>query len=932
MFAIFRPSVALSAEADSSTRLGYNDRTAFPAAPRPSQGQFMSSTPREHSSPEQRLNESIGKPAEQPAPGPDEPTLTFQERDVLSSKAVVRYFGDYELLQEVARGGMGVVFKARQVKLNRIVAVKMILGGSLAGPEGVQRFHTEAEAAARLDHPGIVPVYEVGQHEGQHYFSMGYVEGLSLSRKVEHGPLPPREAAEIVKAVAEAVQYAHEKGIIHRDLKPGNILLNQQGSPKVTDFGLAKLAERGSDLTGSGQIVGTPSYMPPEQAAAQVTKVGKLSDIYSLGAILYCLLTGRPPFQAATPLETLLQVQRQEPIPPQQLNASIPLDLDTIVLKCLNKSPARRYASAVALAEELGRYLDGRPIQARPVGRAERFWRWCKREPVVAGLSTAVAITLITGVAIASYYAHSEIKAKAKAQENLRLAVVTAVDSVQSNRGPAVASTLSILASLPHDLVRTELKSRYAAADSNRRLGLAYGLSEFGEVDAAFLCSQIKQSDADEVDNFVAALRHDQQGSLRALHALGARSHSAGDWRLKARLATVALHLGDETIAADMCQTVDRPDPVQRTIFTDEFPAWHGDLTSLLRTHAEFADPALRSALCMAVDSVAADRLAADDRAAWKPVLCRWFESAPDNDTHSAAGWALRQWDVDLPALTPSAQPTENRSWFVNTLNMTMLNIQPGQFIRQDPKLQTIRLTRPFFLCDREVTIGQFRQFVNDPRCPSEDKPANWNDRGAGEDVGYPQALVNWYQSVLFCNWLSRKEGLAPSYERTGRKETFRGLNKPDDVAEFDEWRLLLNQTGYRLPTEAEWEFACRTGTTTGYSAGNDFELLRRYAVFATGDTQRGAPVASKMPNAWGLFDMHGNLGEWCHDWYWPYAEGDLSDPFGPAEMPLIQRRVTRGGAWLQVASLSQSARRDAELPGRGSALIGFRVARSPAY
>lgn len=336
----------------------------------------------------------VPTPAEAGTPT-DEPTQTFQERGVPSPKDVVRYFGDYELLEEIARGGMGVVYKARQVTLNRIVAVKMILGGRLAGPEDMQRFHVEAEAAAQLDHPGIVPIFEVGEHDGQHYFSMGFVDGQSLSKKIADGPLPVREAVEIVKVVAAAVHYAHDKGVIHRDLKPSNILLDKDGKPRVTDFGLAKLTESGSDLTGTGQILGTPSYMPPEQAAAQVSAVGRLSDVYSLGAILYCLLTGRPPFQAANPLETLLQVQKQDPVPPQQLNPNLPLDLDTIVLKCLDKAPTRRYASARALAEELQRYLDGRPILARPVGSFDRFWRSCRRNPVVASLSAVVAVALV---------------------------------------------------------------------------------------------------------------------------------------------------------------------------------------------------------------------------------------------------------------------------------------------------------------------------------------------------------------------------------------------------------------------------------------------------------------------------------------------------------------------------------------------------------
>jgi WD40 repeat protein len=319
--------------------------------------------------------------------------------------AVGRSFGDYELLEIIGRGGMGVVFKAWQKSLARPVALKMILAGPLATDEEVHRFRLEAEAAAQLDHPGIVPIYEVGNRDGQDYFSMGLVEGGSLLDRVRERPLPPPEAAEFMRRVAEAVHYAHQHGIIHRDLKLGNILLDRAGNPKVSDFGLAKRVQGTSHLTLTGQVVGTPSYMAPEQAAGKTREVGPAADIYSLGAVLYRLITGRPPFAAANPVETLRQVLENEPVSARQLNAAVDRDLETICLKCLQKDPARRYASALDLAQDLRRFLAREPILARPVGNSERLWRWCRRNPLVASLAGLFALSLVLGTVIAWYFA-----------------------------------------------------------------------------------------------------------------------------------------------------------------------------------------------------------------------------------------------------------------------------------------------------------------------------------------------------------------------------------------------------------------------------------------------------------------------------------------------------------------------------------------------
>ncbi|MCA9055292.1 MAG: protein kinase, partial [Planctomycetaceae bacterium] len=257
--------------------------------------------------------------------------------------------GDYHIVREISRGGMGIVYEAIQTRLDRRVALKVIRSGEFASTSEVQRFQMEAEAAARLEHPGIVPIYDVGESDGQHYFSMGYIEGPSLAAVLRDHPLEPRQSASLIEQVSRAVHYAHSRGIVHRDLKPANVLMDPAGLPKVTDFGLAKRSDVDSHVTRTGEVMGTPSYMPPEQAAGRLNEIGPLSDVYSLGGTLYALLTGRPPFQAANVVETLRQVLEREPIAPRQLNPAIPRDLETITLKCLEKSPAARYGTAEGL-------------------------------------------------------------------------------------------------------------------------------------------------------------------------------------------------------------------------------------------------------------------------------------------------------------------------------------------------------------------------------------------------------------------------------------------------------------------------------------------------------------------------------------------------------------------------------------------------------
>lgn len=410
----------------------------------------------------------------------------------------------YEILSVLGRGGMGVVYRARQVRLNRMVALKMILSGSLASPEEINRFRSEAEAAAKLDHAGIVPIFEVGGDGDQHYFSMAYIEGKNLADQLARGPLAPRDAAEMVERIAAAVEYAHQHGIIHRDLKPRNILLTVDGLPKITDFGLAKNLEADQGQTASGQILGTPGYMSPEQAQGKISATGKHSDVYSLGAILYCLLTGRPPFQAQGAIETLRQVVECEPVSPRLLNAAVTRDLETICLRCLAKDPAQRLASAQALADELGRTLRGEPIRSRRIGPVARVWRWARRKPLAAALCLAVVVLCV------SLWAAGHFAGRANRGQQLTAALgefEMALDGLTLAGEP--------LTNLDAMATRIEALSPQRAAQARSRLSQSYA----SVIEQALAAPKLADAELSEIETAIGLLERRDPGRSQGLRA-----------------------------------------------------------------------------------------------------------------------------------------------------------------------------------------------------------------------------------------------------------------------------------------------------------------------------------------------------------------------------------------------------------------------------
>jgi tetratricopeptide (TPR) repeat protein/tRNA A-37 threonylcarbamoyl transferase component Bud32 len=492
--------------------------------------------------------EPLRKSAQADSSEPTGPAPAGAGMGPLSEQPAGQSFGDYEILEELARGGMGVVYRARHRKLDRIVALKMLRSGKDTAPADLQRFHNEAEAIASLDHPNIVPIYDVGEHEGRLFYSMKLMEGGPLSRHLGRFHANPREAARMLIPLARAIHYAHQHGILHRDLKPSNILLNSEGSPHVTDFGLLKrLGAADTELTRSGELVGTPGYMAPEQASGRGKSVTTASDVYGLGTILYGMLTARPPFSGDDLLDVLERVRKENPDPPTKINPLVDRDLELICLKCLEKEPQRRYPSALALADELQRYVEGRSlVLTRPIGTPERLWRWCRRNRALAALIGAVTLSILLVATVSVIAAISlklanerERQSRIRAEENRDVAleaVNTFFTRVSENRQLRARG----LEKFREDLLRqartlTERLVRIQTDDARLQaeLGNAYlGLGQITEVLGSRDDAKRLYHEAEQI--FARLARESprepgfQDGLGRALHQQGNLHQYAG--------------------------------------------------------------------------------------------------------------------------------------------------------------------------------------------------------------------------------------------------------------------------------------------------------------------------------------------------------------------------------------------------------------------
>jgi formylglycine-generating enzyme required for sulfatase activity/tRNA A-37 threonylcarbamoyl transferase component Bud32 len=982
----------------------------------------------------------------------------------------LRHFGDYELLEEIARGGMGVVYKARQLSLNRVVALKMILSGHLASEREVQRFYTEAQAAANLQHPNIVAIHEVGQHAGQHYFSMDYVEGKSLAQLVREKPFAAAQAARYVKTIAEAIEYAHQHGTLHRDLKPANVLIDALNQPRVTDFGLAKRIEGTSELTSTGSLMGTPSYMPPEQAGDNDGKVGPPSDVYSLGAVLYELVTGRPPFLGESLVVTLNQVLNTEPVAPRLLNPETPRDLETICLKCLEKQPSRRYQTAADLSADLGRFLKHEPILARPVGAIERTGRWCRRNPALAGFVALLAIAAV-GFAVATASILQAQRQRTLAQVDVLLnSDPTAVPTILENLKPFRSTVAPRLKEISHqeltdgqrwrlrlallpndpnqvDYLRDQLlespptefevirdglwDNRDKLADyfwaiaeekggsAERRFRAACALASFSPDDkrwediATFVSHHLVRLEASDLVAFRRALAPSKKHLVAPLAAIyrdtkqkeqsrSFATETLADYAANqpkelfnllidaeefqfpvvfqklARHKDEAVRLATEELARKLPATATEeekefrakrqantavallrlgtpervwpwlkfsPDPRVRSYIVHWLNPLGGDPQQIIQRLDSEPDVTIRRALVLTLGQFTETQLPPAERKPLIEKLLTVYEDEPDAGLHAAADWLLRKWgqakrmeavveklksdDKQLQA----RKSNDKRQWYFNMQGQTFVIVDCGAFLMGSPESERgrfadeiqhrVHIGRRIAISAHEVTKSQYQAFQqavkgddlsNDPvlrqLVPTDDSP---------------QTTVTWYEAAHYCNWLSEQEKIPRNqwcYDPKGE------VYGPGMKAKEKFWEL----SGYRLPTEAEWEFACRAGTATTFYYGLTEGLLPHYAWFLTNGENHTWPIASVEPNDFGLFDTLGNAMEWCFEEYVAYPvqedkifEDTPSTPTVKAEA----HRVLRGGAYLHRTAGVRCADRYSVQPDFRGHGIGFRPART---
>ncbi len=764
---------------------------------------------------------------------------------------------NYEVLESLGHGGMGAIYKARQKQPPRLVVLKVMLNGRFASRKYRIRFEREAQAVARLKHPGIVSVYEYGEAGGQPYFTMEYVEGCSIRQYVLRHELDKRQTCQLVMRVCKAVAYAHQRGVIHRDIKPSNILVDGEGNPRLLDFGLARLvgyhAEEHPQMSEQGEVMGTPSYMSPEQTLGRPDEIDIRSDVYSIGVLFYELLTDTLPYRIdrTRPLESLRIIREFRPRRPSLINPRIDSDLDAIVLKCLEKERDLRYQSAVELGEDIGRYLRGQPVEARPSTTFYHLRKllWRHRSALLPFLALALVLAALTGFLVLRL-ARAEREARAAAEGALQ-----AREHAMEKEDALVEFVMALQG------VRAKVDSLLKEG----RWEEAYRIASFAEQNLPREAGL--KGIASAVREAIAAATAEETQKIRAMIE-SMRFRNARE-RIQ-RLLGLARQLDLSALTGQMERLDEEFDELCWRSLVSYNQQNKRSVRALERFLIECPGnpraPQARELLSALIASIR-------------------FTNWPLEEGEARRNQQVTAEVLELPARYEMPLPGGEAMRFAlipaGLFYMGSSGEDAGA-ADQEPE-HRVRITSPFYMSVTELTRGQYEAVTG-----------RAVDLGGGEG---PEALempvaVSWHQAEAFCAKLAALK------------------NERLDV---------------RLPTEAQWEYACRAGSPGPYAGGLDAESLDRAAWYRASGEGGPRPVARKQPNAWGLYDMHGNMLEWCRDWYDAryYLSSPERDPAGPASGTY---RVLRGGSWGDEPEELRAACRKAARPDSARPAYGLRV------